>query len=139
MQKHLPSNVARFELLMYSSLGIGVIVSALQWSQDLALAGPLASAGFLLFVQAFVITFMVLFIWLVARRHKNWARWLFLIIGILGIPFYFRVLGQTLRFSPVAGTLMLVQMLLQVIAVFLIFTGNARDWFKQPASVTPAG
>jgi uncharacterized membrane protein HdeD (DUF308 family) len=139
MHKTLPSNVAWFERLMYSSLGIGVIVSSSRWSRDLAAAGPLARAGFLLFVQAFVIASMVLFIWLIARRHKNWARWFILIIGLLGVPFYFRVLGQTLRFSPVAGTLMLVQMLLQVIAVFLIFTGNARDWFKQSASVTPAG
>jgi hypothetical protein len=139
MHKHLPSNVARFELLMYLSLGIGVIVSTLQWSQTVAMSAPLGGAGFAIFVQAFVLAFMVLFIWLVARRHKNWARWLLLILFVLGLPFYFRVLGQMLRLNPTAGNLSVVQVLAQTVAQFLIFTGNARDWFHDRIQLNAAG
>lgn len=124
----MPSNVARFEQLMYLSLGIGVIVAALQWSRNVAMAGT----GFVLFVQAFVLAFMALFIWLVARRHKNWARWFLLVISILGLPGYLRLLGPLLRFNPVAGTLSLAQDVAQVVALLLIFTGDARAWFERP-------
>jgi uncharacterized SAM-binding protein YcdF (DUF218 family) len=82
---------------------------------------------------------MVLFIWLVARRHKNWARWLLLILFVLGLPFYFRVLGQMLRLNPTAGSLSVVQVLAQTVAQFLIFTGNARDWFHDRIQLNAAG
>ena len=137
MQKHLPSNVAWFERLMYLSLGIGVITSALRWSELVALGGPLGGANAMIFVLAFVFAFMALFIWLVARRHKNWARWFLLILGLLGLPSYFRTLGEVLQVNPVAGTLSLLQILAQVVAFFLIFTGDARDWFEQPSATTP--
>ena len=42
-EKEMPSNVARFEQLMYLSLGIGVIVSTLSWSRNVAMGG--ASLG----------------------------------------------------------------------------------------------
>jgi hypothetical protein len=131
MQKRLPSNVAWFEVLAYTSLGIGAIISILQWSQNVAHARVLGGAGFVLFVEAFVFAFTALFIWLIARRRKNWARWLFLIFALLRLPVYSRVLDQILRFNPVAGILSLVQFATQAVALFLIFAGNARDWFKR--------
>jgi hypothetical protein len=33
--------------------------------------------------------------------------------------------------APFARTLAIVQFILQVLALFLIFTGNARHWFKE--------
>jgi hypothetical protein len=131
----LPSNVARFEQLMYLSLGIGLIESALQWSQNVTQANAFGGAGFVLFVQAFVVVFMVLFIWLVARRHKNWARWLLLVIFILGLPIYVKTLGPMLPFNPVAGILSVLQLLCQLVALVLIFTGNARGWFEQSSQL----
>ena len=126
----LPSNVAKFEELMYLSVTVGVVVSALLWDQNVALASQLGVA-FVLFVQAFGLAFVVLLIWLIARRRKNWARWLFLIVGILGLAFYLGELPTLLRLYPFAGFLSVVQMGAQTVATVLIFTGNARDWFKQ--------
>jgi hypothetical protein len=129
LQKHLPLNVARFEQLMYLSLGIGAIVTMLRWNQTVALAGPVGGASFVLFVDTFVLAFMVLFIWLVARRHKNWARWSLLITFILGLPAGLLALGS-MPFHPIAGVLSLAQVALQAIALILIFTGSARAWFR---------
>ena len=129
----MPSNVARFERLMYLSLGIGVLVSALTWTRLVAQAGRVGGATFVFWVQAITLAIIVCFIWLVARRRKNWARWLLLIIGVLGLPGYFRMLAPTLHFAPIAGILSLTQLVLQVIATVMIFTGNARDWFAAPA------
>ena len=129
-ESKLPSNVARFEQLMYLALVIGLFDSALTWNHNVALAGKLGGVYFVLFGQAFVFVFIVLFIWLVARRRKNWARWLMLVLFVLGLPPYFGGLHRLLNFEPVAGALSLVGFLVQVIALSLIFSGNARDWFK---------
>lgn len=138
MQKRLPSNVAWFEVLMYASLGLGVIVSTLQWSQSVERASAMGlGAGFVLFVQASVVAFIVLFIWLIARRQKNWARWIFLILGVLGLPFSLWSAWRLLLAGLATGTLMFVQLLMQAAAVLLIFTGNARDWFKRAVAGTP--
>ena len=124
----MPSNVGRFEQLMYLTVGIGLIGSVLSWNRSVARASALGGATLVLFVQLSVLALMVLFIWLAARRHKNWARWLLLIVGIMGLPSYVGILGHYLE--PLAGVLILAQLLFQVIAFVLIFTGNARDWFK---------
>ncbi len=114
---------------MYLSLGISQIVLALQWNQRVALA--YRGVGFVLFAQTFLIAFMVLFIWLIARRHKNWARWLWFVLYIAGFPRWVKNFGQMLLFSPVAGILSFAAVLLQMVALVLIFTGNARAWFEQ--------
>jgi hypothetical protein len=128
----MPSNVARFEQLMYLSLGIGVIVSVLQFSYLESQAG----IGFILFVQAFVLALFLLFIWLIARRRANWARWTFLVIFLLGlIPYMLNVVALLQR-SPLSAGLNLIQLVLQALALYLIFTGNAVDWFKKsPTSI----
>jgi hypothetical protein len=78
------AHVARFEQLEYLSLGITQIVLALQWNQRVALTDR--GAGFVLFAQTLWFVFAVLFIWLIARRHKNWARWLWFVLYIAGFP-----------------------------------------------------
>jgi len=129
----VPSNVARFEQLMYSSIGIGLIISALTWNRNVAQAGPLGGVVFVLFVGAFVLGSMVLLIWLAARRHKNWARCLYLILWILGLPAFVGMLSRMLHLEPFVAALMLAQSLAQAVALVLVFTGNARDWFKPSA------
>lgn len=102
--QHMPSNVALFERLMYLSLGIGVIVSLLTWNQNVTTAQAVGGAAFVFFVQAFTFAFIVLFIWLIARRRNNWARWFLLGISILGLPFSLRMLGRMLLSNPIASS-----------------------------------
>ena len=121
---------------MYLSLGIGVIQSALQWNRLVAQASAMGGARFVLFGQIVTFAILVLLIWLVARRRKNWARLLMLVMFVLGLPFSARMLIQMLPTEPLSVALSSVQLLAQIVAFFLIFTGNARDWFKTaPAAI----
>ena len=70
-----PSNVRRFEQLMYLSIAIGVVNTALDWDRLVAMVHGVGGAVFILFIDGFVFGVMILLIWLVARRAKNWARW----------------------------------------------------------------
>jgi len=121
----MPSNVARFEKLMYLSLGISVILSIRRWY-----AGDLTGATFL--GPAFNLVFFVLFIWLAARRRKNWARWILLLAFIASMDVVVEVLLPIWRTEGLDSTLGLSsQLLAQLIALIFIFTGNARAWFRQ--------
>lgn len=127
VQKNLPSNVARFEQLMYLSLGLAVIETVLERDRFLAQNG---SVRLLVFVAWYVYGFVALCIWQAAREHKNWARWALLILFATTVPALLES-GLTL----IEAILRVAQFLLVVAALFLIFTGNARPWFDR--SVTP--
>ena len=126
----MPSNVARFEQLMYLSIAIGVLGSALEWNQLVLRADPVGGATFVFTVQGIVIASEITLIWLIARRRKNWARWFALISFLVGIPFGISSYIELFQNNALAGVLSTIQDLAQVVAFCLIFTGNARDWFK---------
>jgi hypothetical protein len=128
MGEDMPSNIARFEQLMYLSLGIGIVIAAMQYPSLSSNAG----AALTLSIQASTFGIMLLFIWLIARRHANWARWVFLVISLAGLLAYIPVLGQMLRINPFSGILSMIQFLIQAVAFYLVFTGNAVAWFKRP-------
>jgi len=127
VQKNLPSNVARFEQLMYLSLGLALVETALEWNRILADAhGSVRLAGF---VMLYFYAFLVLCIWQAAREHKNWARWALLILFAIALP-ALHLSDLTL----VAVILHAGQLLAVAVALVLIFTGNARAWFVRSAT-----
>jgi hypothetical protein len=124
---NVPSNVVRFERLMYLSLASSVIWPTFRWyAHGLVLIEVLGNV--------LSLVFMASFIWLAARRRKNWARWVLLVVFIFSTHGYLRILLPHWRaHGPDAFALGLaVQIPAQLVALILIFTGNARDWFKQP-------
>ena len=127
-----PSNVVRFEQLMYFAVIIEVILNLGRWNRLMAenphVHGAVAVGTILGIVTD------VLFIWLVARRRKSWVRWLMLPPVVFGIPY------SLLTWSPVpvsTAGLICLWWLAQAVALFLIFTGNAREWFAQNSAVQP--
>jgi hypothetical protein len=122
----MPSNVARFEQLMYASLGLGIIGAVLQFSYWQSQT----SIGAIVSMQIVIMALFVLFIWLIARRRANWARWTFLVIFVLGLIPYVPNEIALMQRSPVSFGLNLTQLVLQVMALYLVFTGDAVAWFK---------
>jgi hypothetical protein len=122
---------------MYLTLGIGVIQSMLEWNRLVANAAAVGGAGVVLFIQVFAFAVMVLLIWLVARRRKNWARWLMLAMFLAGTPSAVRITVQTFQIIPISAILYCVQWALEIVAFWLIFTGNAREWFRPSESIPP--
>src|SRR5215469_139589 len=119
-----PSNGVRFEQLMYLSLGISVILVALQWNQLVAQFRDLGGAASAIF--AFTVAFAIRILFIL----------LFSSILAQSTPGQ----GQTMDyFGPISGNfsflswLVFVSLLAQIVAWFHIFTGNARGWFEPPA------
>jgi hypothetical protein len=122
--RSLPSNVARFEQLMYLALGLAVIETALEWNQIFAAAH--GSVRLAVFVALYFYAFLALCIWQAAREHKNWARWILLIFFAIALPPSVR-----LDLPLIAVILRASQFLAAATALFLIFTGDARAWFDR--------
>lgn len=77
-----------------------------------------------------------LWIWLIARKRQNWARWISLVMVIIGIPSVIIDFDERLRFNAVAAILFHTGYLLLVVAVVLLFRSDARAWFSR-ARVAP--
>lgn len=132
----MPTNVVLFERLMYASLCIGLL--------NLILDGPrqasapemeqLGGPAFFAAVAIGTLAVLLLFIWLIARRGKNWARWLFAALFVIGLwPTIQNIIGL-LGTNPPVAALSVAQIVIQVAAIFFVFTGDARAWFEKPAS-----
>ncbi|SRR5579871_1224271 len=125
-----PSQVTLAAGLLSASLGIGVVVSALTWTQLTATA----SIGFALTVQ--VATIGLLF-WLIYElwSGRNWARLTVAVLWGVGLPFYFSTLMRYFTISRAAGYLSLLQTALHLAAFYLIFFRPGSSWFKARAVV----
>ena len=79
--------------------------------------------GFLLL--AVLLPFLQLAVW----KRKNWARWLLLIVFIICLPMLFvdhPFRPDNLPTSAIA----LASQLVEAIAFYFAFTGDARPWFQ---------
>jgi hypothetical protein len=120
----------RFEVLAYASIGIGIVVSALEYRR----LSTMMSAAEIGIIQFLVLAFLAWQVWLASRRRKNWARWVFLIFFLAGIPFYIPLLSDMMSSAPVAGALNALQVFAQGAALYFAFTGEANDWFRKKVS-----
>jgi hypothetical protein len=126
----MPTNVVWFERLAYASLGLGLLDLAL----DLRNLSRLSPAVNLIGTLVLTLGVVALLIWLVARRRQGWARWAFLVLYLLGLPFFFRnLMQQSLLSVPIS----LLQTVLQGVALYFVFTGDAKAWFAGPRKAPP--
>jgi len=133
----LPSNVAWFERLMYLALGMSLIQTFLLW--DYIVDDFVNDYGYSLTFVVMLVSFALfgLLIWQTVRRRKNWARLVLTILIVIQLtPFYrwtdiskYRGHGLV-GMTPFDQGLMIGQNLVLAIALCLIFTGNARSWFR---------
>ena len=128
----MPNNVSIFEKLMYGSLVLCVPFLYLV-AQMLEPQAP-GTLTYILQWGLISLTLSILLIWLIARRGKNWARWTWAIAYLLNlVPSIFQQMEWYSKNLPVA-ILASTILLMHGIALCLLFTGNARPWFKKTAS-----
>lgn len=122
-----PSRVSAASVLLCISIALGP-------ASIFLLRGQLPSGSQTFFTE--LVTLMVL-VWLTYKIWvgRNWARIAFTVLFALGFIFYVPILLDFFRFSAVAGTVNLSQALLQLVALYLLFTGPSRRWFEARSPV----
>jgi hypothetical protein len=128
----MPNNVIVFERLMYASVSIGLLSLILDASRQAALPEVQAAGGlpFVAVVALAGIGILLVLIWLTARKGKNWARFLFAGLFVIGLWPALQNIDVLLGVNPMVALLAVAQIVIQVAAIYFIFTGDAGPWFQ---------
>jgi hypothetical protein len=90
------------------------------------------------YANGFLVLFVVsiaaqlIWIWLVARKRQNWARWISLIMVMIGIPVAFWDNTERLQFlNPISAIFWYAGYFVDLISVMVLFRGDARERFSR--------
>lgn len=119
-----PPSVSKAVRLLWAAFAIGPARAALEFAR----LSDMASPPFVFVVQLFTFAVMALLVLQIGRR-RNWARIVWTVLFVLGLPFSVKPLIESLQMTPVSGILGVVQVALQAVATVLLFTFEARAWF----------
>jgi hypothetical protein len=134
-----PESIRRFEGLFY----LGLMVSAANAWARAANADALAyrtwsGPGYILRDLAISTGLNLLFLWLIAHRGSNAARWIFIGLVALGLIATVARAAHALDYGALSFALSLAQYLLCAIEIILLFRPDSRDWFAGIRSVDPS-
>jgi uncharacterized membrane protein len=122
----IPSTFNKAAKIIYASLGVGVVKSVLY--------GILTDTSILDDFNVLIATILILaFIFLLGHQigeAKNWARITFSIMVVLGTLYIPNLIIQELNSVPILGILTIIQTGLQLYAVYILFSGDCKEWFK---------
>jgi hypothetical protein len=113
-------------MLLYATLGLGLLRAAIEFSRLATKSG----AGFVIFVQVAVFAFMGLLVFMIGRG-RNWARIVFLVLFVLGTPLTAKPPIDSLTATPISGVLGIAQIVMQVVAMLLLFRSDGNEWLKK--------
>lgn len=123
----MPHSVVLFERLAYVSLAfevLGILIDPLN-RKEWGLAGSVL-------VAAIAVLITSLIIWAAVRRRKNWARWLYIVLGVLGMAstiWSFTDQGQ----SVLVHVINVVADVCFIAAVYHAFAKESQPWFHPRA------
>jgi hypothetical protein len=123
----VPRNVLWFEVLLYLSLTLDALSVAFQdrtpnadITDEVILLASLMAAGMILL--------MVYFVWLAAKRRKNWPRWVLVAALVLSVISLMQNIGDS--GLELDGAIEIVSCALTAAGLYFSFTGDAKGWFN---------
>jgi len=87
-------------------------------------------------LMAAVLAVMWSLIYLIGKG-RNWARITYLLVFVAPIPIALPDLLQVFRWSPWLASALLAQLVVQIVAVVLLFQKPSSEWFRQMRSTRP--
>ena len=123
----VPRNVVWFEVLLYLSLMLDALSVAFaertpsaQMTELMIMVATLMAAGLILL--------LVYFVWLAARRRKNWPRWALAAALVLSVISLVQIVGE--RGVGFDSGIEIVSCALTAAGLYFSFTGDAVGWFN---------
>ena len=126
-----PKKVQNAVTILYVTLGIGIVRTVMEASANVEMAG----VGFFTVVTLVAFAIMV-FLFAMIGRGRNWARITLLVFFLLGLPLSILPLIRSFTISPISGVLGLAQVILQIVAIVFLFQQDASAWFKPKPAAT---
>jgi uncharacterized BrkB/YihY/UPF0761 family membrane protein len=124
---NVPKNVLWFEVLLYLSLTLDALSVAFQdrtpsgeMTEQMVMVGTVMAAGLILL--------MVYFVWLAAKRRKNWPRWALAAALVLSVISLVQMIGDS--GVQLDSGIEVVSCALTAAGLYFSFTGDAQGWFN---------
>lgn len=124
-----PKSISRFEALALVSVALGAVAAFMTSGGAIPGAEGRGSGGTLM-VAATVISIVVslVLILLTSRKASNVAKWILIVLVAVSAAMTLPRLGE-IGSAGTAGAVDVASVLLQVVAIFFLFTAEARAWF----------
>lgn len=123
----LPSNVRRFEALLYASLMLDALSVAVQdrtpnanVTEQMIMMATLLAGGMILL--------LVYFVRLAAHERKNWPRWVLAAALVLSVMSLGQIIGE--KGLELDSAIEIVSCALTAGGLYFSFTGDAQGWFN---------
>ncbi|MGL9617189.1 hypothetical protein QRQ56_04240 [Bradyrhizobium sp. U531] len=124
---NVPSNVRRFEALLYASLMLDAVSVAVQdrtpnaeMTEQVIMSGALLAGGMILL--------LVYFVWLAARHRKSWPRWVLAAALVLSVISLGQIIGE--KGMELDSAIEIVSCALTTMGLYFSFSGDAQGWFN---------
>ena len=124
---NVPKNVLWFEVLLYLSLGLDALSVAFQdrtpnaeMTESMITVATVMAAGLILL--------LVYFVWLAAKRRKNWPRWALAAALVLSVISLVQIIGES--GVQLDSAIEIVSCALTAAGLYFSFTGDAQGWFN---------
>ncbi|MBR0777847.1 hypothetical protein JQ543_17870 [Bradyrhizobium diazoefficiens] len=122
----VPSNVRRFEALLYASLMLDALSVAVQdrtpsaaVTEQMIMTSTLLAGGMILL--------LVYFVQLAAQGRKNWPRWVLAAALVLSVISLAQIIGE--KGLELDSAIEIVSCVLTAFGLYFSFTGDAQGWF----------
>lgn len=138
-----PASIINFERFYLGAMALGLVNSAMSWSQtqelmnspEVAAAG--LGSGFLFTTMAIGLIIPLLLWYFIARRGSNIAKWILVVLFGLGLIGFLMSFANPLMPGGLAMILGIAGMALQAYAVYLLFQADAVAWLTGAGPVDP--
>lgn len=131
-----PNSIVQFDWIYLAIIALGLVGVALTWDEVTAsvqVQQTVARFGMgMIYVPIVIGVLIQLALWyFIARRGSVVAKWIFVILTGLGA--LWAVFGLATRGAPnpAAGVVDVASIVLQVIAIVLLFRPDTRPWFGE--------
>jgi hypothetical protein len=126
----MPSNVRNFLGLSLLALAINIVATVIGFDEAVAMM-PIPNAGTILMISS-VVMFGISFGLIAAAGwgRQNWARWVILIFFLLGLASLAISFQKLMGMSSFQIGTALITTILKGVALYFVFTGNAKEWFE---------
>jgi len=122
----MPKSIKLFEQLFLVTLVLGVIQSALLLNE----AGMMDGAAYSVAIfQVIVIILIGALILLTSRKKSVICKWILVVFFVLGLVAYIPELARFFEHG-ITGAISSVQVLLQAVAIYLLFNNDSKLWFE---------
>ena len=124
----MPNHIKYFEWAILGSIALGIIQTGLLFY--LFSPGPAPSEPSFLVVNLILPPLLVLLVLLTSRKRNRIAKWILVLITVFTIVINTALISSFFE-TGFAGIPSLIQLLIQCVGIYFLFTEESRNWFKE--------